>query len=88
MYFEHLLSEDVIDEYDIDINRWVDDTDGMSIAHLKELFIAVCILGNPYDEAIETLHAMMEEHPKSSEDDYKDLGFKKATCGIRGGKSQ
>ena len=30
----------------IDLEKWIEDTDGMSIAHLKELFVAVVILGD------------------------------------------
>ena len=48
------------------VNRWVQDTDGMSIAHLKELFIAVEILGTPYEDALETLRSM-EILPNSKE---------------------
>jgi SpoVK/Ycf46/Vps4 family AAA+-type ATPase len=77
IYFEHLISDEEIREYGIDLNRWVKDTDGMSIAHLKELFIAVCIFGNDYQEAIMTLQSMVEEHPKSSEDDISGFGFVK-----------
>lgn len=68
IYFEHLLDEECIKAYNIDIERWVDDTEKMSIAHLKELFVAVCILGNEYEEAIDTLRSMVEEHIDSKED--------------------
>jgi effector-binding domain-containing protein len=44
----------------IDIDQWVKDTDKMSIAHLKELFVAVVILGDTYEEAIKTLQSMKE----------------------------
>jgi SpoVK/Ycf46/Vps4 family AAA+-type ATPase len=75
IYFEHLISDKEIAEYSIDLDRWVKDTDGMSIAHLKELFIAVCIFGNDYKEATKTLRSMVEEHPKSSEDEMSGFGF-------------
>jgi SpoVK/Ycf46/Vps4 family AAA+-type ATPase len=75
LYFKHLIDEETQKEYDINLNKWVDDTKDMSIAHLKELFTAVCILGNPYDEAIATLRTMVEERPDSSEDDMSNFGF-------------
>lgn len=76
LYFEHRLDEDSIKEYDIKIDKWVEDTKGMSIAHLKELFISVCIFGNDYDEAIGVLKTMVEFHPNSSTDDmHKQFGF-------------
>jgi hypothetical protein len=68
IYFEHIIARgdptilnQKISELKIDLDRWVKDTDEMSIAHLKELFIAVVILGDPYEEAIETLKSMREE---------------------------
>jgi len=77
IYFEHLLDDETISEYDIDLNQWTKDTEGMSIAHLKELFIAVCILGNKYKEVISTLRSMVEENPRSSEDELTGFGFTK-----------
>lgn len=77
IYFKHLISEEIIEKYDIDIDRWVEDTDNMSIAHLKELFISVCILGNSYGEAISTLRKMTENIPSSSEDNISKMGFNK-----------
>jgi len=76
IYFQHLIDEKTQKEYNIDLNKWVKDTRDMSIAHLKELFVAVCILGNPYDEAIATLQTMVEERPDSTEDDFSNFGFK------------
>ena len=34
------------------LKQWVDDTEGMSLSHLKELFISVFVLDNTYDETI------------------------------------
>jgi len=75
-YFEHLIDEETRERFDIDLDQWVDDTKDMSIAHLKELFVSVCILGNSYEESVKVLRSMVEEHPKSSDDDFKDFGFK------------
>jgi hypothetical protein len=75
LYFKHLIDEKTQKEYDIDLDKWVDDTHDMSIAHLKELFVAVCILGNTYSEAIATLKTMVEEQPDSSEDNSVHFGF-------------
>lgn len=43
---------------DVDVKKWAKDTDGLSIAHLKELFVAVVILGTPYKQALATLKEM------------------------------
>lgn len=67
MYFEHLITsgdpkklKSKVKDLKIDLDKWVKDTDEMSIAHLKELFVAVVIIGDPYSEAIETLKSMTE----------------------------
>jgi len=71
MYFTHLMDAEELAE--IDLDRWVADTRKLSIAHLKELFINVCILKNNYEEAIKTLKTMKEE---IDERDYDgNMGF-------------
>lgn len=44
----------------VDVARWVRDTDGFTLAHLKELFVAVIILGDEYGAALRTLKSMKE----------------------------
>lgn len=58
----------------INLETWVNDTVGFSIAHLKELFVAVCILGDDYDIAIETLNSM-KDHIRSADDVESQIGF-------------
>ena len=79
LYLEFVMGgHDKIKELGHEIDKWVEDTDGFSLAHLKELFIAVVILGDNYDDAIETLTAMREENLSSKDDDTKPMmGFKK-----------
>lgn len=78
MYFEHLLEKELIDAHSIDINVWVEDTKGMSVAHLKELFVSVCILGDQYSETIQVLKTMIEEQPSSEDDSNRSVGFHSA----------
>ena len=40
------------------LRQWVSDTDGMSIAHLRELVAAVYCLDQPYNDVLERLRAM------------------------------
>jgi SpoVK/Ycf46/Vps4 family AAA+-type ATPase len=72
MYFEHLFQVE-----DEEIEKWVLDTDGMSMAHLKELFVSVRILGNDYSETLDALKKMTEEKLSSDDDTPRDFGFKK-----------
>lgn len=76
LYLRHIIGDAKITELNIDINRWVEDTEEFSIAHLKELFTAVVILGDEYDIAIETLRSMREKTIKSDDDEFKpSMGF-------------
>jgi len=78
IFFDHLFSFGATDPSKYDLSCWVKDTAGMSIAHLKELFISVCIQGDSYGDAIETLRAMVENPPDSSEaEPEKGIGFGK-----------
>lgn len=74
MYFKHLIGDQKIAELSINLKKWVKDTEKFSIAHLKELFVAVVILGDDYKESIETLGSMKEEI-HSEDDRDKFMGF-------------
>jgi len=43
---------------DIDIDKWIKDTEGLSLSHLKELFISVHLLDVNYDQAITNLRGL------------------------------
>jgi len=61
LFFKHLFSKKGEDPTKMTagkLDQWVNDTEGMSIAHLKELYVAVTILGTPYEEAIKILKGM------------------------------
>lgn len=47
------------------LGEWVKDTDNFSIAHIKELIIAVYCLGRGYPETLARLRAMMRGKPTS-----------------------
>jgi SpoVK/Ycf46/Vps4 family AAA+-type ATPase len=76
IYFNHLVDQETMQKYNINLKKWVQDTENMSIAHLKELFVNVCILGNDYNDAIKLLRDMNEERPSSKDDVEKaSIGF-------------
>jgi hypothetical protein len=77
IYFEHLFkrAQWAVDKYEKDIDTWVKDTEGMSIAHLRELFVAVVILGNAYDDAISVLRSM-KDRVRSTDDKLCNMGFR------------
>lgn len=53
----------------VNLSKWVSDTEGLSLAHLKELVVSVLIMGNPYNETIKRLLSMEKgvEDTNSSE---------------------
>ena len=71
LYFEHLIGDRNPKDLGIDVAKWVKDTDELSIAHLRELFIAVVILQDNYKQAIDTLKSMKEV----IEDKDMEIGF-------------
>jgi len=82
LYFEYLLKNnekseipDSVKDMKINIDKWVEDTDNYTIAHLKELFIAVVILGDSYDNAIETLTNMIDIGNDVKRESKSSMGF-------------
>lgn len=61
-YLKHVLRNE---QESYNIRKWVKDTDNMSIAHLKELVVAVTCLEQSYDEVINRLKTM-KNIPKSN----------------------
>lgn len=60
---------------DTEIERWVDDTESMSIAFLKELIVATFCLSRPYEETLEKLKAMTKRMKSTEEWSSGDMGF-------------
>jgi hypothetical protein len=58
----------------VPVEQWARDTEGFSFAHLKELFVAVNILGDSYDEALGTLRSMQEKI-QSGRENGQEAGF-------------
>lgn len=50
-----------------ELNMWVKKSDGLAIAHLKELIIAVKCLNQPFDEVVKRLQDMHKSTPKSTD---------------------
>lgn len=73
IYFQYLVGDRDPETLGIDLERWVKDTSKFSIAHLKELFVAVVILGDEYKDAIKTLKAMKEA--VEDKEGQQDIGF-------------
>jgi len=59
IYIKHLAQERG-GKAKIDIEKWAKETEGFSIAHLKELFIKVVIFGYPYDASKEEINKIKQ----------------------------
>ena len=55
-YILHKLTED--DLKNIDIDMWVDRTEGMSLSHLKEVIISTIVMGRDYEDVMENLEGL------------------------------
>jgi hypothetical protein len=60
--------------YAVDVERWVADTKGFSIAHLKELFVSVVIQEDGYDETLATLRSMGKSVSSTDGDTKPGIG--------------
>lgn len=58
-----------------ELDRWVKDTDGLSIAHLRELAAAVLCLEQPYDQVIQRLKAMKHKISERQGEGAVPVGF-------------
>lgn len=70
------LIEGFSKKYDcsVDVDRWVKDTNKMTVSHINELFISTQLLGHEYDEAIEHLRSLAKKK-KSAHHSASAVGF-------------
>lgn len=59
---------------DRELTEWVTLSDGFSVAHLKEMIIAVRCFGQPLEKVATRLHEMREHKPKSTDDHSASSG--------------
>lgn len=53
----------------LDLTRWAKDTNGLSLAHLKELFVGVALLGDDYKETLDTLKEMRRRRVSAEDEE-------------------
>jgi len=61
------------DKKRVNIQEWVDKTEGFSVSHIKELIVSVCILGKNLDDVL----SHFDDMKKNRSSRQSDLGFKK-----------
>lgn len=77
-YLRNTLKQEDLDdkELGIDINVWVKQTEGLSVAHLRELIVSTVIQGNTFEETIEILKDLDTKTPTSKKFGGKgNIGF-------------
>lgn len=67
-----LFFENMSGEKHADWAKWAEKSDGLTFTHLKELFISVRILGNKFNDTLETLRKMAEESPDDDDSNSDD----------------
>jgi hypothetical protein len=60
-----------------EIERWVAVSEGFSVAHLKELIVAVQCLGQTLEQAIGRLEEMRQQRASSENNPEREFGFSK-----------
>jgi len=75
-YFEQTLKPE--DLPTIDLNKWVAETENLSIAHLREVIVSTVIQGNSFEETIKLMKDYNSERPSSRKfKGSKTVGFGK-----------
>lgn len=68
-----IKSEDL---QNIDIDYWVQQTEGFSISHIKELIISVVIFGNDLDESLNLMREFIDVKSLKTKQGNKKIGLK------------
>lgn len=62
-YFEQILKPEDVEK--INLNHWVEQTEDLSVAHLREIVVSTVIQGNSFDDAIKLMKNYNSERPNS-----------------------
>lgn len=82
-YFKAKLDNKGLDWWSGDeLNRWTELSKGLSVAHMREMIISVCCLGQDIEDVIKRLHKMHKIKLSSENDnDGEPMGFVGANGG-------
>ena len=59
----------------INLEEWIEKTKGLSLAHMRELVISVCAMGNTFDDTMDRLNGLKIKPRIKSKN--KEVGFNK-----------
>jgi len=74
-YIESLFAKD--DKVPVDVAHWVSETEGLSFAHLKELFVSTVLFGNKFSDVLAELREMgqVSDADEIDEDEMEELSY-------------
>lgn len=78
-YFEHKFKEHPEDLQKVNIKKWVEVSEGFTMAHLREMILSVMVYEHSLEETVKRLKSF-EEIPNSvsfGKDSSSEIGFKK-----------
>jgi hypothetical protein len=70
-YLKNKLTQEDLQK--IDLENWLEKSEGLSLAHMRELVISVVAMGNSFEDTIERLSGMKIKPKIKSKD--KKIGF-------------
>jgi hypothetical protein len=59
----------------INLKEWIEKTKGLSLAHMRELVISVCAMGNTFEDTMDRLNGLKIKPRIKSKN--KEVGFNK-----------
>lgn len=71
-FFENKLNKDDLEK--IDIKKWVEASEGFTLAHLREMIVSIIVMGNNFKVTVERLKKL-KILPSSTEDRESGIGF-------------
>lgn len=74
VYIQNKVKEE--DLKNIDLDYWVQNTEGFSISHLKELIISVIIFGNNLEESLNLMREFIDKKNIKTNQGNKKIGLK------------
>lgn len=81
-FFKAKLKEDDLTKFKIDIDKWVDDTEGFTMDHIKNLLLSVVVYNNTYDEALQSINDLTDKDLMPDSMNFNKKSKKKRSVGF------
>jgi SpoVK/Ycf46/Vps4 family AAA+-type ATPase len=81
-FFKTKLKEDDLSKYSIDIDKWVEDTNGFTMDHIKNLLLSVVVYNNTYEEALNSISDLTDKDEMPDSMNFNKKTRKKKSVGF------